>query len=228
MGQCPICHYEIFEYEFTTAQFDINIPVRMSIVNHEAREVALDWVQKQAVPATLKGSKVVKQFDPQVDALFLPAANFDEFVENCLETNSEAHNNAKSSVKNIAISEAAVLDSDDMRGILRAFPQLKALYIVVDCNLEEPDETHWCELGSRSGGVFVWNAETRVFDFVDSENGDPQASTYGPRVPSSHCIWDDLRNDLDRSLDAIGYSLGMFKKIKSFEVRPVAVCHRRK
>jgi hypothetical protein len=71
---------ENLQARFDTSQLEpLHIPVPLYSVNREARGVAIKYLSKHRLVASLNrtqyGFEIVRHFDPQIDTIFLPAAD---------------------------------------------------------------------------------------------------------------------------------------------------------
>ncbi|KAH6839629.1 hypothetical protein B0I37DRAFT_449521 [Chaetomium sp. MPI-CAGE-AT-0009] len=167
-----------FDFRTDRLGHDNQFDVPLCFVNHEARRVALAWLNEQGIEIRLQvdGRPLfVRPFNPELDALYIARNKWEEF---CLEPTDrllepDLHGQSvdlHSDLVKIAVPEALFLQSEAiswMPELERWFEQLRVLLVVIGPQPDIysiPGPWRW-ELEGTEGASFSWNKDNEEFDY---------------------------------------------------------------
>ncbi|OAA43257.1 hypothetical protein NOR_04624 [Metarhizium rileyi] len=211
-----------FDFRTDLLGDDNQFQVPLVLVNREARDIALTWLQEQGIktrPQKQGECLFARPFNPSLDVLYVTDEKWEDF---CFEAadrlfEPDLHGRSvdlQSDLMRIAIPEALFYQTDLMSwlpDVERWFEHLRVLFVVMG---SQPNDTfgpwRW-ELQGVEAGAFLWNKEKEEFEY------EPGSGVLGDEALLKK-IGEAARNGLRDELITCG--------LKSLEIRPVFTNYR--
>ncbi|KAM0292359.1 hypothetical protein ACHAO9_003337 [Fusarium lateritium] len=157
-------------FEFRYELLPVSLEVPMMFVNHEARNVALSWLQRSGIRMRCNNGQSYFQrpMNHNIDALYLPIDKLEEFDTEPSDRQFEEdminrHVGVVPYLRHFAISEEFFNSSEFFLEGLDWFIHLETIYVVIG---QQPDDHgHWeiVDIGERP---IIWGVE-RGFEMGD-------------------------------------------------------------
>lgn len=174
----------IMEWEYHYESLDqIRVKIPLADVNHEARDVAIEWARKQGIKVVFHDYRqclvFLRTFDPMHDVIWISGGAFELFTNECWGVHTPDSSPANVSVPlkigQFALSESVVMDRQSLNSLYNTicgFSGDVVMYIIAG---ENPDSTamfvdhtkvqpRWELCGTREGEAFVWDRNNKRFD----------------------------------------------------------------
>ncbi|KAM0234997.1 hypothetical protein ACHAP5_009859 [Fusarium lateritium] len=150
-------------FEFRYELLPVSLEVPMVFVNHEARSVALSWLQRSGIQIRSKDGQTYFQrpMNREIDALYLPIDKLEDFLTEPLDRHFEEDMINRQVdmvpyIRRFAISEDFFYNEEFVLDAWVWFHNMNIIYVVVG---QQPDDQgHW-EMVDKGERSITWDVE---------------------------------------------------------------------
>ncbi|KAJ9492939.1 hypothetical protein VN97_g293 [Penicillium thymicola] len=214
----------LVEWEYHYEALDkIRLKIPLADVNHEARDVAIEWARKQGIEVVFHDYRkclvFLRPFDPMRDVIWVSGDAFEHFTNDCwgVHTSDNLENvYIPFRIGQFALPESVVMDRqslDSLYDTISCFCSDIVMYIIAGKNPDYPSmfvdykkvQSRWELCGAQEGEAFVWDRNNKRFDM----KGGPRILQHG---------------SYERVLEVIAVLAGIlirFMPYNNFEIRAV-------